>query len=74
VPVHLETERLTLRQFTEADEAVNLASRRVLEKCGLTLLRTFHLEDDPHPIEGAGLGHVEYQLTRTDWEAANRAK
>ena len=47
---------------------VNLASRRVLDKCGLTLLRTFHPDDDPHPVDGAEHGHVEYQLTRADWE------
>lgn len=48
---------------------VNLASRRVLEKCGLTLVRTYHPHDDPHPVDGADQGHVEYQLTRDDWVA-----
>jgi RimJ/RimL family protein N-acetyltransferase len=50
---------------------VNLASRRVLEKCGLTLIRTFP-GDEPLGIDGADQGHVEYQLARADWETARR--
>jgi RimJ/RimL family protein N-acetyltransferase len=47
--------------------AVNLASRRVMEKSGLTHQRTFHLEwDDPLP--GTELGEVEYALDRAAWE------
>ena len=47
--------------------AVNLASRRVMEKCGLRHVRTFHLEwDDPLP--GTEHGEVEYALTRAEWE------
>jgi RimJ/RimL family protein N-acetyltransferase len=48
---------------------VNLASRRVMEKCGLTYVRTF-FEDEQYAVDGAGQGHMEYQLTRADWEAA----
>ena len=48
--------------------AVNLGSRRVMEKCGLTLVRTFH-QDWPDAIEGSEHGDVEYALTRADWEA-----
>lgn len=40
--------------------AVNVASRRVLEKCGLTLVRS---------IEGGEQGEVEYALTKQEWEA-----
>lgn len=47
--------------------AVNLASRRVMEKLGLTLVRTFH-ESWPDPIEGAEHGEVEYALCKADWE------
>lgn len=50
---------------------VNLASRRVLEKCGLTHIRTYFDEDLP-AIDGADQGHVEYQLTRAEWEPAGR--
>lgn len=46
---------------------VNIASRRVMEKAGLTLVRTFHLSW-PEPIEGTEHGDVEYALTRADWE------
>jgi RimJ/RimL family protein N-acetyltransferase len=43
---------------------VNIASRRVLEKCGLALVRTT-------PCEGADViegGEVEYALTKREWE------
>jgi RimJ/RimL family protein N-acetyltransferase len=47
---------------------VNQASRHVLEKCGLTLVRTFPY-DGPYAIEGADQGEVEYALTRPEWQA-----
>jgi RimJ/RimL family protein N-acetyltransferase len=46
---------------------VNTASRRVMEKSGLTLVRTFH-QDWPDKIPGDEHGDVEYALTRADWE------
>lgn len=52
--------------------AVNLASRRVMEKAGLTLVRTFH-QPWPYPIEGDELGDVEYALTKADWEQQDQA-
>jgi len=52
--------------------AVNAASRRVMEKAGLTLVRTFHA-DWPYPIEGDELGDVEYALDRPGWERRQRA-
>jgi RimJ/RimL family protein N-acetyltransferase len=45
--------------------AVNAASRRVMEKCGLRFVRVFHLAWDD-PIEGAEEGEVEYELRRLD--------
>jgi RimJ/RimL family protein N-acetyltransferase len=45
---------------------VNHGSRRVMEKSGLTLLRTFH-PDWPEAIEGSEHGEVEYVLTKADW-------
>ncbi len=52
--------------------AVNVASRRVMEKSGLTLIRTFQLEwDDPLP--GTEHGEVEYALVRADWERQEAA-
>ena len=47
---------------------VNAASRRVLEKCGLTLVRTTPFEGDD-VIEGAEHGEVEYALTKPEWQA-----
>jgi RimJ/RimL family protein N-acetyltransferase len=46
---------------------INLASRRVMEKCGMTHTRTYH-EDELSYIPGADQGQVEYELTRADWE------
>jgi RimJ/RimL family protein N-acetyltransferase len=48
--------------------AVNTASRRVMEKAGLRLVRTFHLQWDD-PIDGTEYGEVEYELLRTDYLA-----
>jgi RimJ/RimL family protein N-acetyltransferase len=52
--------------------AVNLASRRVMEEAGLTLVRSFH-QPWPYPIEGDELGDVEYALDKADWEQQDRA-
>jgi RimJ/RimL family protein N-acetyltransferase len=47
--------------------AVNTASWRVMEKAGLTLVRTFH-QPWPDAIEGDEYGDVEYALSRAEWE------
>jgi RimJ/RimL family protein N-acetyltransferase len=47
---------------------VNTASRGVMEKCGLILVRTSRYEG-ADVIEGAEHGEVEYALTRPEWEA-----
>jgi RimJ/RimL family protein N-acetyltransferase len=47
---------------------VNTASRRVMEKCCLTLVRTIQYEG-PYVIEGDEHGEVEYALTKPEWEA-----
>ena len=44
---------------------VNTASRRVMEKAGLVLVRTFW-QPWPYPIEGDEQGDVEYELRRAD--------
>ena len=46
---------------------VHVASRRVLEKAGLRLVRTFH-QPWPDYIEGEEEGDVEYALLRSEWE------
>jgi RimJ/RimL family protein N-acetyltransferase len=43
--------------------AVNRRSRAVMERCGLTYVRTFHLDFDD-PIPGSEEGEVEYELRR----------
>ena len=48
--------------------AVHTASRRVMEKAGLRLVRAFH-QDWPVRIEGDEHGDVEYALTREEWVA-----
>ncbi|WP_338761393.1 GNAT family protein [Nocardia vulneris] len=48
--------------------AVNLGSRRVLEKVGLRYVRTFHL-DFEDPLPGTEHGEVEYGLCRDEWLA-----
>jgi RimJ/RimL family protein N-acetyltransferase len=50
---------------------VNKGSRRVMEKSGLTLIRTFH-QDWPDPIPGDHLGDVEYAITKDQWLARHR--
>ena len=56
-----------VRRVVAETMAVNLASRRVMEKAGLTLVRSFH-QPWPYPIEGDDLGDVEYALNMADWE------
>ncbi|MEV0603407.1 GNAT family N-acetyltransferase [Streptomyces sp. NPDC050315] len=46
--------------------AVNTGSRRVLEKCGLRYVRTFH-EEWAEPLPGAEHGDVEYALMVGEW-------
>ncbi|MCX4469705.1 GNAT family N-acetyltransferase [Micromonospora sp. NBC_01655] len=59
---------LGLRRIWAETMAVNVASRRVLEKAGLRYVRTFHLDWDD-PIEGTEHGEVEYELLRDEWDA-----
>jgi RimJ/RimL family protein N-acetyltransferase len=54
------------RVFAET-MVVHTASRRVMEKAGLELVRTFH-QDWPDKIDGDEYGDVEYALTRAEWE------
>lgn len=51
--------------------AVNTASRAVMDKIGMTLVRTFH-EQWPDEIEGSEQGDVEYAATRQEWLANQR--
>ncbi|MFE4533570.1 GNAT family N-acetyltransferase [Streptomyces scopuliridis] len=62
----LGTERVTAQTMT-----VNTASRRVLEKAGLSYVRTF-FEEWPETIEGSEQGDVAYELTREEWRGQAR--
>ena len=46
--------------------AVNVGSRRVMEKVGMRLVREFHA-DWPVRIDGDEHGEVEYAITREEW-------
>jgi RimJ/RimL family protein N-acetyltransferase len=52
--------------------AVNQASRRVMEKAGLKLVRTFH-QPWPYAIDGDQFGGVEYALDKTSWQQQETA-
>ena len=58
---------LGARRVLAETMAVNLASRRVMEKSGLKYVRTFHVNWS-EPLAGAEHGEVEYALTRAAWE------
>jgi RimJ/RimL family protein N-acetyltransferase len=58
---------LGVRRVFAQTMAVNTASRRVMEKAGLTYARTFHPSFDD-PIDGTEHGEVEYALLATDWK------
>jgi len=46
--------------------AVNIASRRVMVKAGLSYVRTFHTHFED-PLPGTEHGEVEYELRQADW-------
>jgi RimJ/RimL family protein N-acetyltransferase len=57
---------LGLDRITANTMTVNVGSRRVMEKAGLRLVRTF-FEEWPETIEGSEFGDVEYAITRDQW-------
>ncbi len=60
---------LGARRVTAQTMAVNVRSRAVMERCGLEIVRMFHVEwEDPLP--GTEEGEVEYEITRRTWEPA----
>lgn len=56
-----------VKRVTANTMAVNTGSRRVMEKAGLSFVRSF-TGDWPETIEGSEHGEVEYELTWTDWK------
>lgn len=71
--VHYAFTKLGLDRIVATTMTVNLASRRVMEKAGLSLIRTF-FEHWPEPIEGAEHGDVEYAVTRETWSRQHNHK
>lgn len=69
--VDLAFERLGARRVVAETMAVHVASRRVMEKAGLSLVRAFHA-DWPDRIPGDEHGDVEYAVTREQWQARAR--
>ncbi|MCO8269788.1 GNAT family N-acetyltransferase [Actinoplanes sp. TRM 88003] len=47
---------------------LNIASQRVMEKAGLTLAGPLETPEDMMMVEGAELGGVRYEITKTQWE------
>jgi RimJ/RimL family protein N-acetyltransferase len=62
---------LGVEQVNAETMVVHAASRRVMEKVGMRVVRQFHA-DWPVRIPGDELGDVEYAITRDEWEAARR--
>jgi RimJ/RimL family protein N-acetyltransferase len=60
-----------VRRVLAETMVVHSASRRVMEKSGLQLVRVFHA-DWPDRIPGDEQGDVEYALDRQDWERSTR--
>jgi RimJ/RimL family protein N-acetyltransferase len=50
--------------------AIHVASRRVMEKVGMQLVRSFHA-DWPVRIPGDEHGDVQYAITSAEWQAGN---
>jgi RimJ/RimL family protein N-acetyltransferase len=51
--------------------SVNAGSRAVMERIGLTYVRTFP-SSMTAPVEGVEAGEVEYEMTREQWERRAR--
>ena len=56
-----------VRRVVASTMVVNTGSRRVMEKAGMRLIRTFH-QEWPDRIPGDEQGDVEYAITREEWE------
>ena len=60
-------EELGWRRVIARTMAVNMRSRRVMERCAMELVRTWYAPW-PDPMEGAEHGDVEYAIDREEWE------
>ncbi|MEV5717009.1 GNAT family N-acetyltransferase [Amycolatopsis mediterranei] len=63
--------QLGVRRVTASTMVVNERSRRVMEKLGMTLVRTYFEEFPEHErAPGSEHGDVEYRITREEWLAS----
>jgi RimJ/RimL family protein N-acetyltransferase len=62
-----------VRRVLAQTMTVHVGSRRVMEKAGLRLVRTFS-QPWPDPIPGDEHGDVEYALTREEWLATQERR
>jgi RimJ/RimL family protein N-acetyltransferase len=69
--IHKGFAELGVQRVTASTMVVNVGSRRVMEKAGLRLVRTFH-QEWPDEIEGDEEGDVEYALLRSEWESTTK--
>jgi RimJ/RimL family protein N-acetyltransferase len=60
-------EDLRLDRIIAQTISANAASRAVMERVGLTYVRTFP-SSMTAPVEGLEEGEVEYEITREQWE------
>lgn len=60
---------LGAERVTAETMSVNTASRRVMERCGLRHVRTFHRHFED-PLPGTEHGEVRYEITRQEWHQA----
>ncbi|MDQ6656695.1 MAG: GNAT family N-acetyltransferase [Actinomycetota bacterium] len=65
--IHRAFDDLGLRRVWAETMFVNTRSRGVMERSGLTYLRTFHVHFDD-PLPGTELGEVEYQAFADSWQ------
>jgi RimJ/RimL family protein N-acetyltransferase len=63
-------ERRGLSRITAQTMAVNLASRRLMERLGMRHERTFFV-DFPDALPGSEHGEVEYAMTRERWRTSS---
>ncbi len=70
---------LGVRRVVATTYQDNLASRRVMEKVGMTLVRTFRMTPEELASQAPSESHelwegddVEYALEKADWEVQNR--
>jgi len=67
--IHKAFTELGLERVVATTMAVNIGSRRVMEKAGMRFVRAFHLAFDD-PLPGTDHGEVEYALDRAEWAGA----